>query len=411
MTRITNFGRKRKYLESSLPHSTPTEDTQQPTAEQSPIEAKEHTDPDPEAPPKKKRKRAGKKRKVDESDKAEGDEKIEGTSTGDKSSKKKKKKEFKNKSKDARLLASESRRLKRIAERDAGTTCFACREKGHSAKYCPKSVDGGQKNVGICYRCGSNRHNLSRCKKPEDPLNPLPFASCFVCKGNGHLASKCPENQDKGVYPNGGCCKMCGEKSHLAKDCDLRKKDNNVLSTIVGIERNIGPDEDDFHIIGRRKQELDREDRRVEKVQRSMDVRVGAQSELRMQVVGEVAKSGDLKSLRCVNRSFCSLVEPLLFKAIKFDSGGDLERSFGMLESLAIDKGRVSRHVRTLDIRCNDNMFLHLHSRARGIYDLRHVEDTEAQQVKMEGMKKTQDQLDNCLPAAIRALSNLTSLR
>jgi zinc finger CCHC domain-containing protein 9 len=58
----------------------------------------------------------------------------------------------------------------------------------------------------------------------------------------------------------------------------ITRPDNNVLSTIVGIEQSIGPDEDDFHIIGRRKQELDREDRRVEKVQRSMDVRVGAQS-------------------------------------------------------------------------------------------------------------------------------------
>jgi len=46
----------------------------------------------------------------------------------------------------------------------------------------------------------------------------------------------------------------------------------------MGVERNIGADEDDFHVIGRRKQELDKEDRKVEKIQKSMDVRVGAQS-------------------------------------------------------------------------------------------------------------------------------------
>jgi len=76
----------------------------------------------------------------------------------------------------------------------------------------------------LIFRCGSTRHTLSRCKKPEDPLNPLPFASCFVCSGKGHLASSCPQNKDKGVYPDGGCCKLCGETSHLAKNCDLRKK-------------------------------------------------------------------------------------------------------------------------------------------------------------------------------------------
>ena len=72
--------------------------------------------------------------------------------------------------------------------------------------------------------CGSTQHNLSRCKEPEDPHNPLPFASCFVCNGKGHLVSSCPQNKDKGVYPNGGCCKLCGETSHLAKDCGLRKQ-------------------------------------------------------------------------------------------------------------------------------------------------------------------------------------------
>jgi zinc finger CCHC domain-containing protein 9 len=147
--------------------------------------------------------------------------------------------------------SSEARRLKRIAERSANKTCFACREIGHSAKDCQslrpdeanESSDRAMKTktVGICYRCaphsfplalivlrlmtrcGSRKHNLARCREPARPDNPLPFASCFVCTGRGHLASSCPKNEGKGVYPNGGSCKLCGETTHLAKNCTLRK--------------------------------------------------------------------------------------------------------------------------------------------------------------------------------------------
>ena len=87
---------------------------------------------------------------------------------------------------------------------------------------CSYSVYKRFKHISVS--CGSVQHNLSRCKAPEDPHNPLPYASCFVCNGKGHLASSCPQNKDKGVYPNGGCCKLCGETSHLAKDCGIRKQ-------------------------------------------------------------------------------------------------------------------------------------------------------------------------------------------
>jgi len=51
----------------------------------------------------------------------------------------------------------------------------------------------------------------------------MPFASCFVCLGKGHLAGKCPKNAAKGVYPEGGECKICRGKDHLARDCSLRR--------------------------------------------------------------------------------------------------------------------------------------------------------------------------------------------
>ena len=145
-----------------------------------------------------------------------------------------------------RKEASKKRQHRRIAERNANTTCFACRERGHAVQDCPKIADGSIKPpenqsgfsatgvVGICYRCGSRKHRLSACReKVSDPSNPLPFASCFVCSGNGHLASQCPKNREKGVYPNGGNCKLCGETDHLARNCKLRNKGGIVQNLVL----------------------------------------------------------------------------------------------------------------------------------------------------------------------------------
>ena len=64
---------------------------------------------------------------------------------------------------DARVVASEQRRLARMSERERETTCFACRQKGHSARDCPNALEGdllvdgvrtmtGKDTVNICYR-------------------------------------------------------------------------------------------------------------------------------------------------------------------------------------------------------------------------------------------------------------------
>ena len=135
-----------------------------------------------------------------------------------------------------------------MAGRHAHMTCFACRQVGHSAKDCPTIRPDANRErpttttsrtntettavavVGICYRCGSRKHNLARCRQPAHPDKPLPYASCFVCSRSGHLASSCPQNNGKGVYPNGGSCKLCGETTHLARDCTLRKIGRHSIS-------------------------------------------------------------------------------------------------------------------------------------------------------------------------------------
>ncbi|KAH7923147.1 hypothetical protein BV22DRAFT_1015989 [Leucogyrophana mollusca] len=298
MTRITNFGRKRSYVEAGFAgEPTPEEISQnsEPSRETDAAhkEALNSAEATP-APPKKKRKRSKKpkgsgvedKDTGASKDKAEGEVQSDASQPGEKP-KKKALKSRKNKMSDVlgidvpdRIKRSEDRRLKRISERQADTICFACREKGHAARDCPKAGDGkgkkgGEKVVGICYRCGSNRHGLSRCKKPEDPLNPLPFASCFVCSGKGHLASSCPQNKERGIYPDGGSCKLCGDTTHLAKNCGLRKENNAGTITMFGTGRDAGADEDDFHTFKRRNAEVDKDEKREEKTKRLVDVKAG----------------------------------------------------------------------------------------------------------------------------------------
>jgi zinc finger CCHC domain-containing protein 9 len=47
---------------------------------------------------------------------------------------------------------SEKRRLLRVKNKTDETTCFACREKGHSVKDCPQNADSNTIASGICFR-------------------------------------------------------------------------------------------------------------------------------------------------------------------------------------------------------------------------------------------------------------------
>ncbi|KAJ7046848.1 hypothetical protein C8F04DRAFT_211898 [Mycena alexandri] len=275
MTRVTNFGIKRTYVQAGFENAAAQE-----TSVAEPAAPTEEASTAP--PPKKKRKRT--KMSQRDGNKAKNAAMQEGAAEGTAteavlsapSPPKPAKKVKPKKSKVPYVSPSEARRLKRIEERNAGTTCFACRLTGHSLAHCPSAE--GKKTVGICYRCNSTKHTLARCKKPADPLNPLPYASCFVCSGKGHLASACPQNKARGVYPNGGSCKLCGDTSHLAKDCGLRKQDSTQDSVMFGTGREAGADEDDFHTFKRRKVEVDYDEKQEVKMKRLIDVKAGAHS-------------------------------------------------------------------------------------------------------------------------------------
>ena len=160
---------------------------------------------------------------------------------------------------------------------------------GHSAKDCPNALDSqsiaikdgsqdtpvsmvGRDAVGICFRCGSTEHTLSKCNKRAQPGQDLPYATCFVCGEKGHLSSKCPRNATRGVYPEGGSCKLCGKVDHLAKDCplSLRKEHTDAgiaINSIVGStsQGNLGGDEDEFHNLARKRAHIHNEDQAASK--------------------------------------------------------------------------------------------------------------------------------------------------
>ncbi len=165
---------------------------------------------------------------------------------------------------------------------------FRMPRHGHSAKDCPNALDAqsialksdradapmvGRDAVGICFRCGSTEHTLSKCRKPALKHDELPYATCFICHAKGHLSSKCPNNAGRGVYPEGGSCKLCSSVEHLAKDCPLSLRNEGKRNTdkgakslvhqvIVGSTKESnanGGDEDDFHSFARKRVQVEQE--------------------------------------------------------------------------------------------------------------------------------------------------------
>uniref|UniRef100_A0A8C6ZVK4 Zinc finger CCHC-type containing 9 n=1 Tax=Nothoprocta perdicaria TaxID=30464 RepID=A0A8C6ZVK4_NOTPE len=76
----------------------------------------------------------------------------------------------------------------------------AAGESGHGMADCPAVLQSEDMGTGICYRCGSTEHEITKCKAKVDPaVGPFPYAKCFICGEMGHLSRSCPDNP-KGLY-------------------------------------------------------------------------------------------------------------------------------------------------------------------------------------------------------------------
>lgn len=145
MTRVTNFGIKRTYVQAGFSSDGAAE----PTREGGNEDSETGRNIEPEGPPKKKRR--DRKRKLNNDHDHEqtpaqnpksGSFKSGTSAKGDRQDKNAR-----------RQASSESRRTKRLRERRASTTCFVCRKIGHAARECQTTAeDAGKSVVGICYR-------------------------------------------------------------------------------------------------------------------------------------------------------------------------------------------------------------------------------------------------------------------
>ncbi|KAG8864634.1 hypothetical protein FRB96_005138 [Tulasnella sp. 330] len=209
---------------------------------------------------------------------------------------------------------SKKQRLNR-KEQSSSIECSICRKIGHDASECRKAGQNSKHKAGatkadapqdtsvskfdggICYRCGSTKHRLKACKKRKDPANLHPFATCSICTNKGHLTSACPKNPKRNKeLAKLECCKLCGGTAHAAQDCPMhgpKRLEGQLLiaeghgslhhpteGPLSAIEtRNgdifLGPDptlttadEDDFHILRRRHDEVTRDEIAEKRMQR-----------------------------------------------------------------------------------------------------------------------------------------------
>uniref|UniRef100_A0A2K5R8K1 Uncharacterized protein n=1 Tax=Cebus imitator TaxID=2715852 RepID=A0A2K5R8K1_CEBIM len=104
----------------------------------------------------------------------------------------------------------EGRRLKRQAAKKNAMVCFLCRKPSPGIADCPAARDSQDMDTGICDRCASTEHAITKGKAKADPaLGKCPFAKRFVCGEMGYLSRSGPDNP------------LCGSVGHLKKDYQM----------------------------------------------------------------------------------------------------------------------------------------------------------------------------------------------
>jgi len=71
---------------------------------------------------------------------------------------------------------------------------------------------------------------------------------------------------------------LCREKTHLARDCPMRETNANSSSVFLGVGREAGADEDDFHTFRRKNLVVDRELQGEERMRKTAKIRTGKHS-------------------------------------------------------------------------------------------------------------------------------------
>jgi hypothetical protein len=105
-------------------------------------------------------------------------------------------------------------------DRFKNVTCFNCKVKGHTAKWCKAEAvpTAGEASTSKarCYTCGETGHISTKCRF-SGPV-------CYTCKQAGHQTSQCQQRHSPSQPPKAAqaapvICMACGKHGHFFTEC------------------------------------------------------------------------------------------------------------------------------------------------------------------------------------------------